>query len=224
MRNAMEMRVHELHPTLIHAPLALLPSAVIVDLAAAFTGNRKLDQAGRTLWWAVAASGMVAGLAGMAASQEVKAEDRHSRDMMFLHGIGNVSLVLGALGVAAWRGGHRPTLFSNLVGMGAFAFVTYTGWLGGEMVYSHGVGVKGLILKGEELDQLSPRLISRQAPVRLLRDAVRGLGWLLGRARRVFTGREQLEPGAYGVKAVEHSFEHSPPVEQGSSRSESRPV
>ena len=218
----MEMRVHELHPTLIHAPLALLPSTVVVDLAAALTGNQKLDNAARTLWWTTAASGLLAGFAGMAASQEVKA-DQHSRDMMFLHGLGNVGIVLGAFGVAVWRTGHRSSLLSSLVGMGAFALATYTGWLGGEMVYTHGVGVKELTMKGEDLDVLSPALATRQAPVRLLRDAVKGLGWLLGRARHVFSGREQLDPSAFGVKAVEQKLEQ-PAASPADFRPELRPV
>jgi uncharacterized membrane protein len=219
----MDTRVHELHPTLIHAPLALLPSTVVVDLAATFTRDRKLDKAGRTMWWSVAASGLLAGLAGMAASQEVKA-DKHSRDMMFLHGLGNVAIVMGAFGVAVWRASHRPGLLSNMVGLGAFAFASYTGWLGGEMVYAHGVGVKEMALKGEDLDLLSPRLLSRQAPARILRDAVKGLGWLLGRARQVFSGREQLDPSAFGVKALENPLESPPPVEQEGARPEIRPV
>jgi uncharacterized membrane protein len=202
----MKMRVHELHPTLIHAPLALLPSTVVVDLTAALTGDRRLDRTARMLWWGTAASGLVAGLAGMAASQEVKA-DRHTSDTLFLHGIGNVGLVLGAFGLAAWRASHRSSLFTGLLGLGAFAFAAYTGWLGGEMVYSHGLGVKGMTVSAEELDQLSPRLMSRQAPGRLLRDAVKGLGWLLGRTRQVFTGREQLEPRAFGVEAIEQKAE-----------------
>ncbi|MCY1075363.1 DUF2231 domain-containing protein [Archangium lansingense] len=218
----MEMRVHELHPTLIHAPLALLPSTVVVDLTAALTGDPRLDKAGRTLWWTTAASGLLAGFAGMAASQEVKA-DRHSRDMMFLHGLGNVGIVLGAFGVAVWRTGHRSSLVSSLVGLGSFALAAYTGWLGGEMVYTHGVGVKELTMKGEDLDLLSPSLTSRQAPARLLRDAVKGLGWLLGRARQVFTGRERLDPSAFGVKAVEEKLEQ-PSASPSDVRPELRPV
>ncbi|WNG49797.1 DUF2231 domain-containing protein [Archangium minus] len=219
----MQMRVHELHPTLIHAPLALLPSTVVVDLTAALTGNQKLDTAARTLWWTTAASGLMAGLAGMAASQEVKA-DRHTRDMMFLHGLGNVVIVLSAFGVAAWRTAHRSSLVSSLLGLGSFAFATYTGWLGGEMVYSHGVGVKELTMKDAELDQLSPPLASRQAPVRILRDAVKGLGWLLGRARRVFSGDEQLDPSAFGVVAVEQRLTQQSQATPGDVRSELRPV
>ena len=219
----MEMRVHELHPTLIHAPLALLPSTVVVDLTAALTGDRKLDRAARVLWWSTAASGLMAGLAGMAASQEVKTEEQHTKDMMFLHGLGNVVIVLGAFGVAAWRSSHRSSLLSSLLGLGSFAFAAYTGWLGGEMVYAHGVGVKELTMTGEELDQLSPSLASRQAPARLLRDAVKGLGWLLGRARQVFSGREQLDPSAFGVTAIEQKLEQ-PAATPEDVRPEFRPV
>jgi hypothetical protein len=92
------------------------------------------------------------------------------------------------------------------------------------MVYTHGVGVKELTMKGEDLDQLSPSLASRQAPVRLLRDAVKGLGWLLGRARQVFSGREQLDPSAFGVTAIEQKLEPQPAAGAGESRPELRPV
>lgn len=219
----MQMRVHELHPTLIHAPLALLPSTVVVDLTAALTGDRKLDRAARSLWWTTAASGLLAGLAGMAASQEVKT-DKHSGDMMFLHGLGNVVIVLGAFGIAAWRSTHRASLLTGLLGLKAFAFAAYTGWLGGEMVYEHGVGVKELTMKEAELDELSPPLASRQAPTRLLRDAVKGLGWLLGRARSVFAGNEQVDPSAFGVKAIEDKLEQGAQGGPGGARSEFRPV
>lgn len=219
----MQMRVHELHPTLIHAPLALLPSTVVVELTAALTGDRKLDRAARSLWWTTAASGLVAGLAGMAASQEVK-KDRHTGDMMFLHGLGNVVVVLGAFGIAAWRSTHRASFITGLLGLKAFAFAAYTGWLGGEMVYEHGVGVKELTMTDAELDQLSPPLASRQAPARILRDAVKGLGWLLGRARRVLTGGEQLDPSAFGVKAVEDKLGQQPQVGAGDVLPEMRPV
>ena len=70
----MKMRVQELHPMLIHAPLTLLPSAVAIDVAAAFSGGRTLDKTARILWWSTAAGGVVAGIAGLAASQEVKAD------------------------------------------------------------------------------------------------------------------------------------------------------
>ena len=100
----MPMRTHELHPSIVHAPLVLLPATAVLDLMAALRPrDRRLDRAARRLWWATAGGALVVGLTGMAASQEVELREDRGRDMMFLHGIGNFGLVLAALGVAAWR-------------------------------------------------------------------------------------------------------------------------
>ena len=53
----MPMLTHELHPSLVHAPLGLLPTAAIVDLSAAFYPRaHPLHRLGRNLWWATAAT------------------------------------------------------------------------------------------------------------------------------------------------------------------------
>src|SRR6266540_3681364 len=114
----MPMRTHELHPAMVHAPLTLLPAAAIVDLlAVARPRDRALDGFGRTLWWATFGSALGAGLAGMAASQEIELEADRARDMMFLHGIGNFTLVLAAGGVAAWRARNRASTTSAVAGL-----------------------------------------------------------------------------------------------------------
>ncbi len=191
----MAMRTHELHPALVHAPLALLPTAAIVDLIAATRPrDRRLDRTGRTLWWATAGSGLAAGLAGMAASQEIDLPSDRARDMMFLHGIGNAGLVIAALGVAIFRSRNRASLTSALAGLLAAGAASYTAYLGGELVYTHGAGVTRL---GGAAAQ-APALFSREGPARLGRDAVRGLGWLLSRARRAASGRERVDRAALG--------------------------
>ena len=119
----MTTRVQELHAMLVHSPLTLVPSAVIVDVAAAVTGDRAWDRTARTLWWAAAGAGVAAGVAGLSASQEVKTETQHTRDMMVLHGMGNLTLVLGSLGIAAWRTGHRASWVSGLLGVGSLALL-----------------------------------------------------------------------------------------------------
>jgi uncharacterized membrane protein len=217
------MRVHELHPMLIHAPLILLPAAVVTDLAAVVTRRWRWEWAGRVLWGSVVAGGLTAGVAGMAASQEVKAEDARARDMMFLHGLGNVSLVVGALGLAAWRQRRPPSVGSGLVGLAALAVAVYTGYLGGELVYAYGMGVKGS-MGAEELERLSPPLGSREAPGRLLRDAKKGMRWVLGRAAQILSRRQRLEPGAYGIKTAQRRLEPVPEVGPGASWPESRPL
>jgi uncharacterized membrane protein len=191
----MPLRTHELHPAIVHAPLALLPTAAVVDLLAVVTPrDRGLDRTGRALWWTAAASGLATGLAGMAASQEIELDTDHARDMMFLHGLGNLALVLAAFGVAAWRVRNSASATSAATGLVASGVAIYTAYLGGELVYTHGAGVKALGGRAAE----SPPLFSRAGPGRLGRDAVRGLGWLLRRAYRAFSGQEKVDRTALG--------------------------
>lgn len=187
----MPMRTHELHPSLVHAPLVLLPATAVVDLLAALRPlDRRLDRTARRLWWATAGGALFVGLTGMAASQEVTLEDKRARDVMFLHGIGNFGLVVAAFGVATWRMSHRASLTSAAAGVAASLASLYTAYLGGELVYTHGAGVKAL-------DRTSaPPLLSSAAPARLARDAGRGLAWLLSRGRRAAQGRELIDRGA----------------------------
>jgi uncharacterized membrane protein len=184
----MPMRTHELHPTLIHAPLVLLPASAAVEAWAATTPSRRkrrlLDAVGRRLWWGTVGSGLLAGAAGMAAAREVSPEDPIVQHAMWAHGMGNFTLVLAALGVATWRSGHRASAATAMLGAGAVAASIYTAWLGGSLVYSHGAGVKGA---GGVAD--APALLSREAPARLLKDAAAGFGWLLRHGVDVLRGR-----------------------------------
>jgi uncharacterized membrane protein len=191
----MPLRTHELHPSLVHAPLVLLPAAAAVDLLAALSPrDRRLDRVARRLWWATAGGSLLVGLTGMAASQEIDPGSDRARDMMFLHGVGNLLLVLSAFGVAAWRSRNRASLTSAVTGLVASGASIYTAYLGGELVYSHGVGVKPLGGAAAE----TPALFSREGPARLARDAFRGLGWLLSRGYRAVSGREKVDRAALG--------------------------
>jgi uncharacterized membrane protein len=193
------MRTHELHPSIVHAPLVLLPAAAAVDLLAALSlRDRRLDRAGRRLWWATAGGGLLVGLTGMAASQEIELRSDHARDMMFLHGIGNFAIVLSALGVASWRARNRASLTSAMAGVVAAGASMYTAYLGGELVYSHGAGVKAMGGATAEL----PALFSRQGAGRLTRDAARGLRWLLSRGYRAVTRQQLVDRNALGPIAT----------------------
>jgi uncharacterized membrane protein len=196
----MAMQLHELHPTLIHAPLGLLPAAAFTDLAAASLdwGARRLalDAAGRRLWWGGVGGALVAGLAGMAASQEIRLDDPAARDAMWLHGMGNLGILLASAGVAAWRSTHRANALSAALGAGAVGALIYTAWLGGELVYAHGAGVKGLPAGARAGVEDSPPLLSASAPWRFLRDATKGMAWLLGRGARLAARKEPLAPAA----------------------------
>lgn len=191
----MAMRTHELHPSLVHMPLVLLPTAAVFDAISAFAPRgRRLDRTGRVLWWTTAGTALATGLAGMAASQEIELRDPHARDMMFLHGIGNLGLVLAAFGVAAWRSRNRASPTSAITGLVASSAAMYTAYLGGELVYAHGAGVKAMGGAAAE----APPLFSSRGAARLGRDAARGLGWLLSRGLRAVSGRQRVDRTALG--------------------------
>jgi uncharacterized membrane protein len=201
----MAMKLHELHPSMIHAPLVLLPAAAAVDLVASQNDRPSTERFGAKLWWWGTGAGWLAGLAGMAASQEVKGGDQEVDDAMYLHGIGNFGIVLAATGMAIYRSFRRPSVTSATIGLAACGAAIYTAYLGGELVYGSGVGVKAMSEKAKAGVQPGvPDLLSAQAPLRLLADAAKGLAWLLGRTMELISGQKPLEKGALagGEKSV----------------------
>jgi uncharacterized membrane protein len=194
-----KMLLHELHPSVVHAPLALLPTATAADLISVLSGDPAWGKVGRRLWVVGTASALFSGLAGLAASQEVKLQQPRARDMVFLHGLGNTVITVGALGVTLWRLRHPPSLGQALIGLMANAAALYTATLGGKMVYELGVGVNSMPPDAVVGTLKGPPLLSRAAPAALVRDAVQGVRWLFGRARSLFTGQHPLAPGANGI-------------------------
>lgn len=153
----MPMRIQEIHPSLVHYPLALIPAALVADAAGFATGNRKLMEMGRTLMPWGAGSAAFAAVAGLAAYSAAKFDTR-SRSMALTHGNLNLGLV-GVLGaMTAWRVTRRaPTPAYLLLGFAGLAATTYSAYLGGHMVYEHGVGVaKAGGLKEHRAPQLVP--------------------------------------------------------------------
>lgn len=212
----MAMRVHEIHASTTHAPLVLLPAAALVDLTAAFSGDRRRAALGRKLWWWGVGAGALAGVAGLAASQEIKAEDARSEDMMWLHGAANFTILLGATGVALWRQFRRPSVASAAVGLGACGLALYTAYLGGEMVYAHGVGVRTMPWIAPTGVRNSPSVLSASAPGTFLRDAVKGFAWLVRRTVRALAGRQPVSRGALGIESIDRpDAPNQPAVDAG---------
>src|SRR3990172_1394058 len=126
----MAIRLHELHPLLVHLPLTFVPLSGVCDVAAYATGNKRLARFGSGLWIAGSGSALLAGIAGMAASQEVNVRSGQARDTMFLHGFGNLAITATAAGLTVWRARNRPTPVSIAVGLTGWACAMYTGYLG----------------------------------------------------------------------------------------------
>lgn len=202
-----EMLLHELHPALVHMPLALLPTAAVADLISVTTGDGAWARVARRIWVAGSIGSLLASVSGLAASQEVGLETPRARDMAFLHGVGNATVLLGALGITVWRLRREPTAATVALGLGACGLALYTAALGGKMVYELGVGQPASTSK-----ETSPALLTRDAPLLLVRDALRGAQWLVTRAREVLAGGRPLAKGATGTKPGAESLTLPAPV------------
>lgn len=138
----MAVRLQEIHPSIVHYPIALIPTAVGADLLANLTGSERLAEVGRLLMPVAAASAAVSAFFGIVAQEEVNAEGK-AGEILATHR--NMNLALTALGtvMAAWRWRRSEAtpgyLALGLAGIGALG---YSAYLGGKMVYEHGVGVK----------------------------------------------------------------------------------
>ena len=136
----MSIRIHEVHPTLAHFPLALLPVAFIVDLVGRLAGRLGLMRIGRFLMPAAAVSGAATAVAGLAAQEAVEPGDAH--DLLITHRNLNAGLV-AAVGILALARARKdvPGAAYLLASAAAVGGMFYTAYLGGMMVYRYGVGV-----------------------------------------------------------------------------------
>jgi len=137
----MAMRLQEIHPSLVHFPLTLLPLSIGADLIGQATGSEKLRSLARTTMPLAAASAVVAAVFGLVAQEEVNATGE-AHDMLVTHRNLNLAMVGTATAMAAWRSKRdEPTTGYLALGLAGLAAMTYTAYLGGHMVYEHGVGV-----------------------------------------------------------------------------------
>lgn len=211
----MEMHVHEIHPAVIHAPLVLIPAAAAIDWLAAGSGNETTARIGRNFWIAATVSGAVSGLSGLAASQEIKAKDKIAQDMVFLHGLVNFVLVGSTLAITTWRLRNEPTYAQAALGLVASGALGYSAYLGGAMVYRHGIGVHAMPESASQGVISSPSVFSGEALGVFFRDAARGITWLAQQAGQVFRGRRHIEREAVaGVEARREELGRREPLRE----------
>jgi nitrite reductase/ring-hydroxylating ferredoxin subunit/uncharacterized membrane protein len=180
---------HPLHPVLTDVPIGAWTAAMVLDLLALATGNRKLGEAaGLTIGvGALGATGAaVTGI--MDYTDTDKPEDR----VAFTHGL--LNLAATALFAASFAGRRRAnweTQTSHLVLSGAgYALVTVGAFLGGSLVFRHGVMVNrnayrqgprkftAVAAMGELEDDKPKRVLAGGEPVMLIRrgERVHALG------------------------------------------------
>jgi uncharacterized membrane protein len=134
---------HPIHQILIVFPLGLLSTTVAFDAIRLVTGNEKWSVASHKMLGAGLISAMVAAPFGLIDWVAIPSGTRAKR-IGTLHGLGNLAVV-GLFG-ASWllrRGNPEKNVIlpGILAAMGG-ALAGVTGWLGGELVDTHGIGVR----------------------------------------------------------------------------------
>jgi uncharacterized membrane protein len=143
MRARATLLDHPIHQILIPIPLGLFITAVIFDLIALAVGAPELTIA--AFWNLIGGvvSGLVAAVFGVIDWTVIPKRTR-ARAVGVLHGSANVLMIIG-FAIAAWlRAGavaRAPGIAGLSVEIGAFVLAGLGGYLGGELINRHAIGV-----------------------------------------------------------------------------------
>jgi uncharacterized membrane protein len=200
----MTLRLQEVHPSLVHFPIALLPVSIGTDLIGRATGNRGLLETARHTIEIAAVGAALAGVSGLVAQEEVNAEGE-ARDMLITHRNLNILATLAVGTLALWRSRrYRPSLGYLGLGLAGVAAMTYSAYLGGSLVYEHGVGVEAA---GGQHRANPPRLGESGENARFAKDAatdlvhgIRHLGQETAKGRIVPSLRDGARQRSDGAK------------------------
>src|SRR5690242_5445918 len=126
---SMPMRLQEVHPAMVHFPIAFLPIAIGADLLGRLTGSRTLMTLGKAAIGIAAAGAATAATTGLIAQQEVNA-DGEALDMLITHRNLNLAATAVATAMATWRGARdEPSAPYLALGLASTALVYYTAYL-----------------------------------------------------------------------------------------------
>lgn len=144
--------IPNLHPLIVHFPIALTTVSAVFHIAAVATRGKSIFSnfatLARTLLWLSALSVLPAVFFGWQAYNSVTHDDV-SHATMLIHrnwALGTSILLIILAGWDVWRNKvGSPTAWWFAIAMiGAWSMVVITAWHGGELVYRHGLGVMSL--------------------------------------------------------------------------------
>jgi uncharacterized membrane protein len=145
---------HPLHPVVVPLPIGMLVAALVSDLANVVSGDRFFVRASRLLVAGGVASGIVAAAIGALDFARI----RPARGPVGIgHAAGNATvLALSTLSlVLRLRSPEERPPVAAALSAAASALLVVTGWLGGELVFRHRIGV--IASSGAEGEDQAPR-------------------------------------------------------------------
>jgi uncharacterized membrane protein len=159
--------MHSWHPFIVHLPLVALLLAVLFDTVAAWRAAPRWRDPATTLWWIGLAGTVAAVVTGLLAYSRVDHSDP-AHEIMTLHR--NLALATSAvlLATAVWRWRRPLSRAAAVLGMVGAAGLAGVGYLGGDLVYRHAVGIPTAVLRqvrdervGFDQDEMRPGTTSR---------------------------------------------------------------
>ena len=139
--------MQNVHPLVVHFPIALLVLAVAAEWVSAVRGHPTLETIARWSLYLGTIAAALAAISGWYAAQTVT-EVAAAHDSIAHHQrLGFLTLGTAAV-LAFWRfgsaarGGPRPRWLFRLGVLGLGAFLLWTAEEGGELVYEYGVGTE----------------------------------------------------------------------------------
>lgn len=133
---------HPLHPLLVTLPIGALVGALASDLAFRSTLNGFWAEAS---YWLIAAGLVTGALAAVAGLVDFLARPAIRRlNIAWMHFLGNgLAMILTAVNLVLRTPDHASGVMGGGLALSALVVLTFlfTGWLGGELVFRHRVGV-----------------------------------------------------------------------------------
>ena len=130
---------HPVHPILQAIPAAVLPASTTFDVLAHLSGSEGLSEAGRYSLIFGLFGGVAAAATGVLDYYEI--ENGPVRRTALFHGLSNAALLTSYFASLRRRGGVRADRTALLLSILGASLVGISGYLGGSLVYEHGVRV-----------------------------------------------------------------------------------
>jgi uncharacterized membrane protein len=138
--------LHSWHPVVVHLPLVGLLFAVVFDLAAAQRRSTRWRDAATALWWIGFLGAAAAITTGLIAYNRVEHSDAGHEEMVLHRNIALISVGV-LLITAAWRWRRSYSRGAAFLGLIGALGLAGAGYLGGDLVYRHGLGIPTAVLQ-----------------------------------------------------------------------------
>jgi uncharacterized membrane protein len=132
--------MHSWHPVIVHVPLVGLVVAVAFDFLASRTRSTCWRKAASALWWLGLLGAVAAVTTGLIAYGRVEHSDLGHAEMVLHRNLALLAVTI-LLITAAWRWRRPYARGAALLGLVGAAVLGGVGYLGGDLVYRHGLGI-----------------------------------------------------------------------------------